>query len=158
MATTLEDRAMEYLSVYDIVWINTTLAGRALEFNYVTLEEAMAAQYSYGVSTNVPLQAANLLQVLVSKRPFSFGNVRTGFVAVTAFLTANGYALKVDDSAAAGIVRDVAEGRATAEAAIEQLAAPTESKLPVGMTLRALVTQIINGRSEALRQLTPGDE
>ena len=54
MASTLEAREMQYLSVYDIVWINTTLAGRALPFDYVNLEEAMAAQYSYGVSTNVP--------------------------------------------------------------------------------------------------------
>jgi len=158
MAATLEAREMQYLSVYDIVWINTTLAGRALPFDYVNLEEAMAAQYSYGVSTNVPAQAANLLQILVLKRPFAFGNVRTAFVAVTAFLIANGYALAVDDAAAAEIVRAVADGRRTAEDAIGVLAAPAGESMGSAMTLRALVTLIFNGRSEAIRQLARGDE
>lgn len=159
---TLEERSIQYLSVYDIVWINTTLTGKALKFDYVTLEEAMAAQYSYGVSTNVSVQAANLLQMLVLKRPFEYGNVRTGFIAVTAFLTANGYALKVDDEAAASMVRQLASHEIGATEAIEALAKPADTASPwtqrPGYTLRTVVTHIFNARTKAIQTLAPGDD
>src|SRR5438105_9699553 len=91
-------RMMQYLSVHDLVWINGTIMGTTVDFDYQRLEAAMAAQYSYGVSTNTPEQAANLLEAMVAKKPFDYGNLRTGFVATAAFLDANGYALKPGDS------------------------------------------------------------
>ena len=154
----LEERTMQYLSVYDIVWINTTLTGKALKFDYVTLEEAMAAQYSYGVSTNVPLQAANLLQTLVLKRPFEYGNVRTGFIAVTAFLIANGYALQVDEASAASIVKQLTAGQVAAQDAIDALAKPAETALRPGDTLRTVVTYIFNTHTDAIQNLAQGDD
>jgi prophage maintenance system killer protein len=154
----LKERTMQYLSVHDIVWINTTLAGKTLAFNYVTLEEAMAAQYSYGDSTNVPVQAANLLDILVRKRPFKYGNTRTGFIAVTAFLNANGYALKVDEAGAADLVKSLANGRATAADTIAALAQATGASLKVGISLRTLVTHIFNHHTEAVQLLAQGDE
>jgi death-on-curing family protein len=149
---------MQYLSVHDIAWINSTLAGKALKFDYVTLEESMAAQYSYGDSTDVERQAANLLSTLVTKRPFAYGNTRTGFIAVTAFLDANGYAPKVDDSGAAEIVRQVAAGQRAAADAITELAAPAETALRPGVSLRSLVTHIFNAHAEAIKLLAAGDE
>jgi len=149
---------MQYLSVHDIAWINSTLAGKTLKFNFVSLEDAMAAQYSYGDSTDVERQAANLLSTLVTKRPFAYGNTRTGFIAVTTFLDGNGYALKVGDSEAAEIVRQVATGQKAAADAIGELAAPAESALRPGVSLRSLVTHIFNAHAEAINLLAAGDE
>lgn len=149
---------MHYLSVHDLVWINTTLVGKTLTFDYRPLEEAMAAQYSYGESKNVPLQAANLLDTLVTKKPFAYGNRRTGFLAVAAFLNANGYALQVDDAQAAEIVRSLAEKRTTANEAVVALAQPAETGLRPGNSLRSLVTYIFNTHTDALQRLTTGDE
>jgi death-on-curing family protein len=152
------EELMHYLSVHDLVWINTTLVGKTLTFDYRTLEEAMAAQYSYGESKNVSLQAANLLDTLVAKQPFAYGNRRTGFLAVAAFLNANGYALQVDDSQAADLIRSLAEKRTTAPEAIATLAQPAEIGLRPGNSLRSLVTYIFNTHTAALQSLTPGDE
>ena len=151
-------QTMAYLSVHDIVWINTMLAGRTLRFNYITLEEAMAAQYSYGNSTNVPVQAANLLKVLVAKKPFEFGNIRTGFIATTAFLLANGYALKAEDAQCAETILALANGRISADEAIAALAEPSESAMRPGVTLRSLVTAIFGAHESALQSLAQGDE
>lgn len=149
---------MQYLSVHDIAWINTTLAGKALKFNYVTLEEAMAAQYSYGDSTRVEEQAANLLKTLITKKPFAYGNVRTAFIAVTAFLDGNGFALKVDESGAADVIRRVVAGTLSARDAIDALATPVGENMRPGVTLRSLVTHIFNAHAEAIRLLAAGDE
>jgi len=149
---------MQYLSVHDLVWINTTLVGKPLPFDYQRLEEAMAAQYSYGKSTNVPLQAANLLDILVSKRPFAYGNRRTGFCAVTAFLNANGYALKVGDEEAARIMFDLLSGQISALQAIELLSEPAPIGLRPGATLRSLLTHIFNAHADAIQRLREGDE
>src|SRR5438477_10114142 len=105
---------IHYLSVHDLVWINTTVTGLTLSFDFETLEQAMAAQYSYGDSRDVPGQAANLLHILVEKRPFEYGNTRTAFVAVAAFLGANGYPLQVDDAQMADLIGAVAADRSTA--------------------------------------------
>jgi prophage maintenance system killer protein len=149
---------MHYLSVHDLVWINNTVAGRTLAFNYETLEAAMAAQYGYGDSTNVPVQAANLLSTLALDKPFELGNRRTAFIATAAFLNANGYALKVDDATADGIIRDVASGSLTGIQAIEALAEPAQIGLRPGATLRALVTHLFNEHAAALKHLAEGDE
>src|SRR5262245_29666886 len=100
-ATMILDRkeaaVIHYLSVHDLVCINTTVTGQTLSFDYETLEQAMAAQYSYGDSRNIPVQAANLLSTLISREPFEYGNLRTAFVATAAFLNANGHRIKVED-------------------------------------------------------------
>ncbi len=155
---TVEERSMQYLSVHDIVWINSTLMGSSLKFDYVTLEEAMAAQYSYGESKNIPVQAANLLHMLVNKRPFQRGNMRTGFIAVAAFLNGNGYALKVDDAEAARILRALADRQTDALDAVTSLAEPANIGLRPGVSLRTVVTHIFNAHTEAIKMLTAGDE
>ena len=149
---------MHYLSVHDIVWINSTITGKSLPFDYEKLEAAMAAQYSYGDSTNVPVQSANLLSTLVHSPSFAYGNQRTAFIAVTTFLNANGYALQVDDSQAADLIRDVASKQLTPAEGIASLAAPADITLRPGVTLRALVSYIFNEHTEAIKSLAQGDE
>jgi len=149
---------MRYLSVHDLVWINTTVTGKTLGFDYVRLEEAMAAQYSYGDSRNTTLQAANLLASLLYKPPFAYGNRRTAFIAVTAFLSANGYSLQVDDAQAADVIRRVALRELLPGEAISALVVPADIGLRPGVTLRQLVSHLCNEHADALRRLTEGDE
>ncbi len=149
---------LHYLAVHDLVWINTTITGMTLPFDYEKLEACMAAQYNYGESLDVPGQAANFLSTFLRKRPFAFGNVRTGFIATVAFLTANQYALTADDARAAEIVRAVDSGAMTPEDGIAAVAQPTDVGLRPGVTLRALVTHLCNERAGTLKLLFEGDE
>jgi prophage maintenance system killer protein len=147
-----------YLSVHDIVWINSTVTGETLPFDYELLEAAMAAQYSYGDSTDVSGQAANFLASFVLKPPFAYGNLRSAYVAVTAFLNANGFALQVGDAEAAQLIRGLASGEATAAETVEKLAKQAQIGLRPGVTLRALVTYICNEHTETLALLKEVDE
>jgi death-on-curing family protein len=151
-------RQMHYLSVHDFVWINNTVTGKTLAFDYEKLEAAMAAQYSYGDSTHVAVQAANLLGSLLFDPPFEYGNRRTAYVALTTFLNANGHAVVVSDEEAARIVLAVAGRSTTPAQAIDALAHKADIGLRPGVTLRALVTHICNEHADALKALTAGDE
>ena len=106
------------MTTHDLVWINSSITGVINPYSYVTLEAAMAGQYSYGDSHNVPAQAANLLDRLLCTHPFAAGNVRTAFIATLSFLNANGYATTVDDGSAAAIVSAVVDGGKSAQEAI----------------------------------------
>ena len=149
---------IHYLSTHDFVWINSTVTGKSLEFDYEALEEAMAAQYSYGDSTRVQDQAAFMLDKLLTRRPFDYGNLRTAAVALMAFLTANRYSVKGDDAGIAQAIFEVERGNTPALAAVRELSEPSELGLRPGVTLRTLVTYLINERSEVLRLLTAQDE
>lgn len=148
---------MEYLTTHDLVWVNNMITGASQPYNYVTLEAAMAAQYSYGNSENVPTQAANLLQRLLSRKPFPSGNLRTAFIATLTFLNANGYATQVGDEEAAQIVLETAIGRRTPQAAVEALAAPADQPLSGAVTLRKLIAYECNLHTVALTILAKGD-
>jgi len=147
---------MHYLSVHDIVWINQVVTGETLAFDYEKLEEAMAAQYSYGDSTRVLAQAAQLLRTMLTKPAFEAGNRRTALAAVAAFLGANGHAVSTSNLEAAEAVRAVAEGRLSAQEAVERLAGGAPD-MPPGTPLRTLVAHICNQYGEALRILAEGD-
>ena len=149
---------LHYLSVHDIVWINSTILGETVPFDYEKLEAAMAAQYSYGDSRDVAGQAAGFLASFVGKPPFERGSLRTAFVAVTTFLNANGYALQVDEEGAANAIKAASRGDATAAETISVLAAPSRMGLRPGVTLRALVTHICNEHTGALALLKEADE
>src|SRR5215470_11891501 len=118
---------IQYLSVHDLVWINTTATGETLSFDYETLEQAMAAQYGYGDSRNIPAQAANLVHTIVTKRPFEYGNLRTAYVALLTFLIANGYRLSVTPEAAAGMVAKINNGELLPSAAISEMAGQSDA-------------------------------
>jgi death-on-curing protein len=148
---------MEYLTTHDLVWVNNIVTGKVLPYNYVTLEAAMAGQYSYGESRNVVEQAAKLLERLVRTRPFAEGNRRTAFISALTFLNANGYATRASDAEAVQTILEMEQGAITPAQAVDQIAAPASSPLPVGLTLRKLITHECNHHTEALRALSPGD-
>ena len=148
---------MEYLTTHDLVWINSSITGKVNSYNYVTLEAAMAGQYSYGDSHNVALQAANLLERLLGTQPFARGNIRTAFIATLSFLNANGFATKVDDATAAALVTAVSGGIGTAGHAIDGLAAPAAEPLASTVTLRKLIAHEINHHLVALQLLAGND-
>src|SRR5690349_21313683 len=149
---------VQYLSVHDLVWINSTATGETLSFDYETLEQAMAAQYSYGDSRDIPAQAANLLHTIVTKRPFEYGNLRTAYVSVITFLVANGYRLKVTPAAGAEILLKLNSGGLLASAAIVELTEPVKASIENRASLRTLVTQVFNQHSDAINLLAKDDE
>ena len=148
---------MEYLTTHDLVWINSSITGKTNPYNYVTLEAAMAGQYSYGDSQDVLSQAANLLRRLLDSTPFAEGNVRTAFIATLSFLNANGYATKVDDAEASAIVRAVALGQQTAAQAVSELAAKAAEPLATTLTLRKLIAHECNHHVKGLTLLAEND-
>ena len=152
---------MQYLTTHDIVWINSSVTGTTSDYNYVTLEAAMAGQYSYGQSQNVPGQAANLLKRLITAPPFTAGNRRTALIAALTFLNANGYTTSVSDAEAAAIVSRLASGETTPQQAIAALCAPDSAALHGGpsgaISLRKLISHECNAHSEALSLLAAGD-
>ena len=148
---------LNYLSVHDFVWINSTITGKTVPFDYEALEASMAAQYGYGKSNDAFSQAANLLETMRTKRPFESGNVRTAFIATVTFLTANKYTLQVDDKKAVDTLKRTIRGELPASEAISVLFKPSDLGLRSDSALRALVTYIYNEHSEALQQLAEGD-
>ena len=149
---------IHYLAIHDFVWINSTVTGKTLEFDYEALEECMAAQYSYGDSTHVLEQAAFMLEKILIRKPFAYGNMRTGLVSLLAFLMANKYTATGQDSGIADLIRSVAQNKLKSLEAVKKLAEPTQMGLRPGVTLRTIVTYLCNERREALRLLTPEDE
>ncbi len=148
---------MEYLTTHDLIWINETVTGRIQPYNYVTLEAAMAGQYAYGRSTDAVTQAALLLERLLTRVSFLEGNRRTAYIAALTFLNANGYEVRIGDAQAAQKIEAVAEGRLSAVQAIEDMAVPTDANMPMGVTLRKLITHECNLHQEALRLLSLND-
>lgn len=148
---------LNYLAVHDFVWINATVLGKTVSFDFEKLEAAMAAQYSYGESNDAAGQAANLLDTMLTKRPFESGNVRTAFIALVSFLVANKFALQVDDEAAACIVARTAHGEMSASEAVGEMFKPSDLTLRSSTAIRALVAYIYNEHAEALRRLAESD-
>ena len=148
---------MIYLTVHDLVWINTVVTGAVPSYDYVTLEACMAGQYRYGVSDDPLAQSAGLVGRLLSKRPFKSGNRRTAFVGTVAFLNANGYAIAVDDGAAASLIRSAERCERTPLDTVKALVTPASGPLPDGLTLRKLVGHLCNHHAEALKALSDND-
>ena len=148
---------MHYLSNHDLTWINATLLGKSVPFNYEALESAMAAQYSYGDSTLVQEQAGNLLGSFVKSPPFAAGNRRTAFVALLTYLAANGYELTASADDTSALVNDVFERRIDSDSAIAKCVGKSAGA-PSTASLRSVVTSILNSNSSAISSLTPGDE
>jgi prophage maintenance system killer protein len=148
---------MEYLTTHDLIWINEMVTGRVQPYNYVTLESCMAAQYAYGSSGDPVPQAANLLNRMLTQTPFLEGNRRAAFIAVLTLLNANGYVVRFTDTQAAQAVEAVAEGRMSAVQAVTDMTVPAAADMPMGVTLRKLITHECNLHAEALRLLTVSD-
>lgn len=141
---------MRYLSVHDLVWINSTLTGREAAFDYERLEACMAAQYGYGHSRDVLSQAANFLTTFCYKRPFAEKNAETALTAFCTFLLANGWGVTAADAELAGLVQRAWSGEELTAESVRRIAAPDASG---GAGLRALVSRVIGERSKALGML-----
>jgi prophage maintenance system killer protein len=138
--------------------VASVVTGANPGFDYERLEACMAAQYGYGGSRRVFDQAAGFLRAFSRQRPFERGNARVAFLAVTAFLAANGYELNRPEAEVAGSLSDVFRGEAAAGAAIGQLFTERPQALREGATLRSLIAYLCNRHSEALAALAAGDE
>ncbi len=148
---------MEYLTVHDFVWINNAITGKVNPYDYFALEACMAAQYRYGNSHDVPVQAAELLGKLLNVNPFEDGNLRTTLISVLSFLNVNGYATTQGEAELAQTIRAVATGSLTAPDAIKAISAPASESLSTTLALRRLITLECNTHAAALQHLADGD-
>lgn len=147
---------MEYLTNHDLFWVNQIVTGTVNTFNYFALEAACAGQYAYGASSDVPVQAATLLERMLDRAPFQTGNRRTAFIATLTFLNANGYATIVDDDEAVRLLGALMARTAQPRDVIEALAAPAKESL-TAIPMRQLITHECNHHSHALALLAKGD-
>ena len=147
---------MEYLTNHDLFWVNQIVTGTVNTYNYFALEAACAGQYAYGTSTDVPAQAATLLDRLLNKAPFQNGNRRTAYIATLTFLNANGYATTVDDDEAVRLMTNVAGNASLALDVVMSLAAPAKESL-TAIPMRQLITHECNHHARALTLLAEGD-
>ena len=147
---------MQYLTTHDFVWINTTIKGSVQSFDYLILEAAMAAQYQYGDSRDVPIQAANLLQKLLIEKPFAAGNRRTALIGALTFLNVNHYATIATDEDIVKSIVAIESGVKSVGEVIAAIAAPAKLPLPA-MTLRQLITHECNHHLVALASLGAND-
>jgi len=147
---------MQYLSVHDFTWINATIVGHSVPFQFDSLEAAMAAQYSYGDSTLVLEQAGNMVSSFVKNPPFQSGNKRTALVALYTYLTVNGYEIALKDEAAAAIVNSAFTGETSVQNAISELVSKgVVSSQPI--SLRSVVSRILNEHTDIVESLAKGD-
>ncbi len=99
---------MLYLSVHDLVWINSLIAGDGVPFDYELVEEAIAAQYGYGDSTDVLGQGADFVRSIAAGKPFERGNLRTALLAVGVYLEGNGRPVRFEATGLVQLMRDLA--------------------------------------------------
>ncbi len=147
---------MEYLTNHDLFWVNQIVTGTVNPYNYFALEAAMAGQYRYGDSQDVPVQAATLLDRLLTRAPFGSGNRRTAFIALLTFLNANGYATIAEEAEIVRLVTAVATRTLSPLDAVNALASPAKESL-TAIPMRQLITHECNHHATALGLLTPGD-
>ena len=162
---------MLYLSVHDLVRINARVCGAEQPFDYELLEEAMAAQYGYGDSTDVLGQAAACVVALAKGKPFAQGNIRTAFAAVCVYLEGNGYAVRGPNDPDRGdlcrMLLDIAEARTDGTELVETLVAgqgpvslrqaPTVTGTEQRVMDLKLVTRVLDRESALLADLVPYD-
>ncbi|MCS6829872.1 MAG: type II toxin-antitoxin system death-on-curing family toxin [Armatimonadota bacterium] len=130
---------MRYLTVHDVIWINTAITGSPQRYHFDRLENAVYSQYSYGDSRNVLTQAARMFQRLVQDKPFAQGNEWTALVAAITFLRLNGYTLRLEAEEAQTALDQMLQGRVDLREFVLQRAQPQEN---AEGSLREIVTRI----------------
>ncbi len=148
---------MEYLTTHDLVWINNIVTGTIHPYDYFKLEAAVAGQYKYGDSQDVPAQATTMLTRLLEARAFAAGNLRTALIATLSFLNVNGYATIANDEEVANLLLAASHRDQNAGDVVASLAAPSRQGLPDSVTLRKLITHECNHHVDALKRLASGD-
>lgn len=141
-----------YLTLQDLIWINTEVTKSPQPYSYDRLEEATYYQYSYRQSRDVPLQAARFLWGYLKYRPFARGNLATALIATLAFLHINGYETRLPAEHAAEWVEQVALRRKHPLDAIRQIAAPALPGIQPE-ALRELAHHLIERYEAALHHL-----
>ncbi len=143
-----------YLTLQDLIWINTEVVGSPQPYSYDRLEEATYYQYSYRQSRNVLLQSARFLWGYLRYRPFAQGNLRTVFIATLAFLEMNGYEVHLPVENASEWLLQVVHRKRHPLDAIRQIAKPAlPGRQPI--PLRELVHHLIEHYAPALEQIEP---
>ncbi|CUU03017.1 hypothetical protein GBSOP10_102424 [Armatimonadetes bacterium GBS] len=141
-----------YLTLQDLIWINTEVTKRPQPYSYERLEEATYYQYSYRQSRDVVLQAARFLWGYLKYRPFAQGNYATALIATLALLQINGYEAHLPVEQANEWLLSVAERKKHPLDAIRQIVHPLQpGKQPI--PLREHVHHLIEHYEPALHTL-----
>lgn len=130
---------MRYLTVHDVIWINTALTGSPQRYDFDRLENAVYSQYSYGDSRDVLAQGARMLRRLLQDKPFERGNEPTALVAAATFLRWNGYSLRIQPEEVASVLEQMEQGQLEAREFLQQRAQPEEA---ASGSLREVVAQV----------------
>ncbi len=130
---------MRYLTVQDVIWINTAVTGSPQRYDFDRLENAVYSQYSYGDSRDILSQAARMFRHLLQDKPFSEGNELTALVATLALLRLNGYTLQVKPDEVRTVLEQLSQGQISPREFILQRAQPTEGEAG---SLRQVATEI----------------
>lgn len=130
---------MRYLTVHDVIWINTAVTGSPQRYHFDRLENAVYSQYSYGQSQEVLTQAARMFRRLLQDKPFEQGNELTALVATMVFLRLNGYTLQIGADEVQSMLAQVAQGQMHAGQFVSQRAQPVA---PADGTLREITAQV----------------
>jgi len=141
-----------YLTLQDLIWLNSEITKSPQPYSYDRLEEATYYQYSYRQSRDVPLQAARFLWGYLKYRPFARGNLATALIATLVFLHINGYETRLPVEHAAEWMTQVATRRKHPLDAIRQIAAPA-LQAPQPEPLRELAHHLIEHYEPALHAL-----
>ncbi len=145
---------IHYLTVQDIIWINTEVTKETNEFKYAQLEEAAFYQYGYGKSENVLAQAAHFLQGFLKLRPFASGNRATAFISALTFLKINSYEINLNPDIADEWVIQIALKTKNAEDAITEIAEKTNKPYELKPRIRTEVKTLINTYQQTLEKLS----
>ncbi len=130
---------MRYLTVYDVIWINTAVTGAPQRYNFDRLENAVHHQYSYGESRDLLVQAGRMFQRLLKDQPFEEGNDLTALVATAVLLRFNGYTLDLGADEVSSVLSQLAQGQLQATELLQQCAQPAE---PATASLREVTAEV----------------
>lgn len=87
----------QYLTLQDLIWINSEATGRTNSYEFDALEECAFFLYGYGESKDWAKQAGQFVASTLLYRPFGDGNRRTALIGLLSFLTVNGFEFEIPD-------------------------------------------------------------
>lgn len=145
---------VHYLTVQDVLWINTEITKKVSSFKFLQLEEAVNYQYGYGKSVDVLAQAGQFLQGFIRLRPFEAGNRATALISALTFLKINGFEINLDPNSAKNWAMAVAERKKTGFDAVREIAQPTEKPIELKPAIRTEVKELLEKYADAVSQLT----
>ncbi|MDW8289677.1 MAG: hypothetical protein RMM06_03070 [Armatimonadota bacterium] len=144
---------MRYLTVHDVIWINTALTGFPQRYDFDRLENAVYSQYSYGDSRDALAQGARMLRRLLQDKPFEQGNEQTALVATMAFLQLNGYRLQVRPEEVPAVLEQMMQGQVAVRDFVQQRVQPVQD---VSGSLREVVAQVCQSLHLPLKAVLAG--